>query len=71
MMVMYTAWIVEVLDVDGAFLQGQFYNGEKLYIWIPSGFELWYDDDDVLLMTVPLYGTKKAAIVSTRLLLRK
>ena len=70
-MAMYAAWIAEVLDVDGAFLQGQFYNGEKLYIEIPNGFEEWYDDDKVLLMNIPLYGTKQAANCFYKMLVKR
>ena len=61
MMAMHAAWIAEVLDVDGAFLQGKFYNGEKLHIGISNGFEKWYDDVKVLLMNVLLYGTTQVA----------
>eukprot|EP00984_Skeletonema_dohrnii_P034690 scaffold33638_cov142-Skeletonema_dohrnii-CCMP3373.AAC.8 len=50
-----------VMDVEGAFLQGRFFNGERIYTEVPDGFEQWYDDDDVLLMNVPIYGTKQAS----------
>ena len=71
MMAMPTAWIAEVLDVDGAFLQGQFYNGEKLYIGIPNEFEEWYDDDKVLLMNIPLYGTNQVANCFYKMLVKR
>eukprot|EP01082_Thalassiosira_pseudonana_P000277 g29.t1 g29 contig1:64548-67487(+) len=56
-------WISRVLDVEGAFLQGQFVNGEVIYIGVPDGMEKYYGsrDDVVLLLNVPLYGTKQAA----------
>ena len=50
-----------MIDVKGAFLQGQFENGEVLYIEVPDGFKSWYPDDVVLCMNVPMYGTKQAA----------
>ena len=54
------AWIAEVIYVDGAFLQGDFTNGEVLYMGIPDGFEKYYGDDEVPMMKVPIYGTKQA-----------
>lgn len=54
-------WIAAVIDVEGAFLQGKFFNGEEIYVEIPEGFEEWYDDDEVLRMNVPIYGTKQAS----------
>ena len=71
LMAMHAAWIAKVLDVDGAFLQGQFYKGERLYIGVPSGFEKWYGDDEVLLMNVPLYGTKQAANCFYKMLIER
>jgi hypothetical protein len=50
-----------IIDVEGAFLQGQFTNGEELNIEVPDGFQEWYPDEVVLRMSVPLYGTKQAA----------
>eukprot|EP01082_Thalassiosira_pseudonana_P003604 g3149.t1 g3149 contig12:1513564-1518213(-) len=56
-------WISRILDVEGAFLQGQFVNGEVIYIGVPDGMEKYYGsrDDVVLLLNVPLYGTNQAA----------
>jgi len=48
-----------MIDVEGAFLQGQFANKEELYIEVPDGFHEWYEGDVVL--RIPLYGTKQAA----------
>ena len=66
LMAMNAAWIAEVIDVDGAFLQGKFTNGEVLYMGIPDGFEKCYGDHEVLMMNVPIYGTKQAALVFTK-----
>ena len=56
-------WVAEVVDVEGAFLQGKFKDGEELYIEVPDGMSQYYGDrkDTVLKMNVPLYGTKQAA----------
>jgi hypothetical protein len=53
--------IAIVLDVEGAFLQGVFLNGEKIYLEIPDGWKQFYNEDDALLMNVPIYGTKQAS----------
>jgi hypothetical protein len=58
---MNRTWISAIIDVEGAFLQGHFANGEELYIEVPDGFHEWYEGDVVLRMNVPLYGTKQAA----------
>jgi hypothetical protein len=50
-------------DVEGAFLQGKFQNGEEMYMEVPDGMEQYYGSrkDVVLRMLVPIYGTKQAA----------
>ena len=58
---MNRTWTSAIIDVEGAFLQGRFANGEELYIEVPDGFHEWYPVDVVLRMNVPLYGTKQAA----------
>ncbi len=35
-------WIAIVIDVEGAFLQGKFENGEQIYIEVPDGVEEVY-----------------------------
>jgi hypothetical protein len=57
---MNAKWIAAVLDVEGAFLQGKFKDGEELYMSIPQGWEEFYPGDVVLRMNVPIYGTKQA-----------
>jgi len=57
---MNCGWTSAIIDVEGAFLQGHFTNGEELYIEVPDGFHEWYEGDVVLRMNVPLYGTKQA-----------
>ena len=53
-------WIAFVIDVEGAFLQGRFTNGEELYIKVSEGFEHYYEEDVVLLLNIPIDGTKQA-----------
>ena len=36
-------WAAYLLDVKGAFLHGQFRNGEEIYSEIPDGFQKEYD----------------------------
>lgn len=50
-----------VVDVEEAFLQGKFENGEELYIEVPDDFKEWYTGDVVLKMNIPLYGSKQDA----------
>jgi hypothetical protein len=38
-------WSVHVLDVRGAFLKGDFADGETLYMYVPQGMEKWYGKD--------------------------
>ena len=64
-------WVAAVIDVEAAFLQGKFYNGEVMYIDIPEGFEEYYPEDCVLKMNVPLYGTKQAAACFHKTLIEK
>ena len=39
---MHSNWTSAIIDVEGVFLQGQFANGEELYIEVPDGFHEWY-----------------------------
>ena len=48
------------MDVEGAFLQGEFDDGEELYIKVPDGWEEFYPGDVVLKVNVPIYGMKHA-----------
>jgi hypothetical protein len=63
MLASHPEWKARVIDVEGAFLQGQFEDGEVIYCEVPDGMETFYGSrkDIVLLMNVPLYGTKQAA----------
>ena len=40
---MNPGWTSAIIDVEGAFLQRHFENGEKLYMEVPDGFEgTWF-----------------------------
>ena len=56
-------WVAEIVDVEGAFLQGKFTNGEEMYMEIPDGMEKFYGSktSKLLKLLVPIYGTKQAA----------
>jgi hypothetical protein len=55
-------WYCALLDVVGAFLNGQFSNNEKIYMKVPQGFEKWYPGAVLLLLLRTMYGTKQAAM---------
>ena len=54
-------WYGHVLDVQGAFLNGRFDEGETLYMHVPEGFEGHYDTSVVLKLKRTIYGLKQAA----------
>ncbi len=60
MAVILVAWIAKIIDVEGAFLEGQFVNGEAMYIEVTDGMEEFYGskEDVVLLLNAPIYGIK-------------
>ena len=70
---MQPRWISRIVDVEGAFLQGKFENGEVIYSEVPDGMEEYYGakKDWVLLMNVPVYGTKQASACFYKALVRK
>jgi hypothetical protein len=55
-------WISMLVEVEGAFLQGKFDNGKELYAYVLDGFGKFYNEEnEVLKLNVPIYGTKQAA----------
>ena len=60
----------ELNEVKGAFLNGHFTNGEKLYMRIPEGFEAYYPIDVLLLLLKTNYGLKQSAFEYWRVLLQ-
>jgi hypothetical protein len=55
-------WYGELLDVKGAFLHGEFEEGEALYMEVPEGFKRYYPMEFVLLLLKTIYGLKQAAV---------
>jgi hypothetical protein len=55
MLMLARVGIAHVVNVKGAFLSGEFDNGEKTYIKIPLGFEKFYDSNTVLLLKKCLF----------------
>jgi hypothetical protein len=53
--------IAHVVDVKGAFLQGEFKDSKKIHMKIPKGFEKHFLAESVLLLLKCLYGLKQAA----------
>jgi hypothetical protein len=54
-------WIAYVLDGRGAFLKGDFGDGETLYLHVIRVIEKWYSGNVILLLKKTLYGLKQAA----------
>ena len=65
-------WATYMLDVKGAFLLGEFEDGEKIFMDVPQGFEKYYEQygNVVLLLLQTIYGTKQAAMAYWRQMLR-
>eukprot|EP00957_Ditylum_brightwellii_P036946 2796796-Ditylum_brightwellii.AAC.1 len=63
------SWAAELLDVQGAFLNGRFQNGERLYMNVPQGFSKFYPLDVLLLLLRTIYGLKQAVMQFWRALL--
>eukprot|EP00957_Ditylum_brightwellii_P060104 4564368-Ditylum_brightwellii.AAC.1 len=38
-MIIMAGWATQLLDVNGAFLNGRFQNGERLYMGVPQGLQ--------------------------------
>ncbi len=62
--------LAHVVDVKGAFLHGEFEDGEIIHMKIPQGFEKHFPGESVLLLLKCLYGLKQAAKTFWKLLLR-
>ena len=44
--------------VKGAFLNGEFHDGEEIYMKVPQGFEKYDEDNVVLKLNKTIYGLK-------------
>ena len=65
-----SGWAAHIVDVNGAFLLGEFRENEHIYMKIPKGFEQFYSPDVLLYLCKTLYGVKNAAKAFWRLLFR-
>ena len=64
-----SGWVAHIVDVNGAFLLGEFRENEHIYMKVPKGFERFYSSDVLLYLRKTLYGVKNAAKAFWRLLL--
>ena len=70
-LMLMAGWCAQMLDVNGAFLHGDFTDGEKVHMKVPQGFERWYDPRlYVLLLLQTLYGCKQSAMAFWRKILQ-
>jgi hypothetical protein len=53
---------MEIMDLKGAFLLGEFEYGQKMFLEVLQGFEEYYPMDCVLILLKMLYGTIQAAM---------
>jgi hypothetical protein len=59
-------WCTMLFKVKGAFICGNFENGEQLYMEVPQGFERFCSANAVLLLLKTINGLKKAALAFWR-----
>jgi hypothetical protein len=59
------------VDVKGAFVHGEFDDGEKVHTAIPRGFEKHFPAVSVILLLKCLYGLKQATRAFWRQLLQE
>ena len=64
-----SGWAAHIVDVNGAFLLGEFRENEHIYMKVPKGFECFYSLDVLLYLHKTLYGVKNAAKAYWQLLL--
>ena len=62
--------IAYIIDVKGAFLHGEFEDGEKVHMAVPHGFEKHFPGECVILLLKCFYGLKQAARVFWRQLMQ-
>jgi len=69
MLMIMASMLAHVVDVKGAFLHGEFEDGEVIHMKVPQGFEKHFPERSVLLLLKCLYGLKQAAEAFWRQLL--
>lgn len=69
-LMLMAGWIGNVVDVKGAFLHGEFNEGEEIYMKVPQGWEHHYSSTKVLRLRRCLYGLRQAAMAFWKQLLQ-
>ena len=70
-LVLMASWFGQIVDVKAAFLNDHLdQEKEKMYLEIPEGFERFYPTNVYLLLLKALQGTKQAAMVFWKELLK-
>ncbi len=52
---------MQLLDVKGAFICGNFENGKRIYMEVPQGFEQFFPKNAVLLLLKKIHGLKQGS----------
>ena len=52
-------WMERIMDGKGVFLNGEFHNGEDLYLIVPEGMKHHYKNNEVLKLNKMIYGLKQ------------
>ena len=69
-LMLMAGWSSYLLDINGAFLMGEFENNEQIYTPVPEGFEKYYPKGAYWLILKTIYGLKQAAKMFWKMLLK-
>ncbi len=61
MLMVMASMVAHIVNVKGAFLHGEFEDGEKVHMAIPHGIEKHFPEDSVILLMKCLYRLKQTA----------
>ena len=61
-LVLVSVWDSQIVDVKGAFLNGDLDDSEKVHTHFPQGFKKYYPSNVVLILLKSIYGIKQAAM---------
>ena len=65
------SWYGQIVDVKGAFLNRHLdHEKENMYMHVPEGFKKYYPTNVYLLLKKALHGTKQAAMIFWKELLK-
>ena len=68
-LMLMAGWTAYIVDVNGAFLHGDFGDTEQIYMKVPQGFDKYYASNVVLLLLQTIYGLKQSAMAFWKKLL--